>query len=418
MRGPSIAPLVPFMLVALFVPCLASNFPICMQFDGEWYFPIFHYWLSPKVFPRAVDLFWNATAVVIMAWGCSKLIHNGVGRMIVFLMLSLFTTWSSTSCPPLVLYGDSLAHLAKEQQGVLAARFQRDESYHNVLKAHTKGHNLSELPSTPYTRRVVAGDVQELQGLSARLGVVLWPLLSPYAWEEDIGGGEALNKLLPLHLKTRYNRHDLLSSLLYALRSSLFVGIISVMLSLIVAAPLGIAAGYFGGSFDLILCRFVEVWESLPQFLTLLLIIAFLETTSLLIICSLLALFGWTLLFRYFRTEAYRERKKAYIECVELYDVPTWRIFFIHLFPNCMTPVLALVPFEVMAVITRESALSFLGLGDPQNCSLGTLMDEGRLTFPQESYLLWAPAILLGGLIFAIAAVGDAVRRDYNKVIR
>lgn len=83
-----------------------------------------------------------------------------------------------------------------------------------------------------------------------------------------------------------------------------------------------------------------------------------------------------------------------------------------------MTPVLALVPFEVMAVITRESALSFLGLGDPQNCSLGTLMDEGRLTFPQESYLLWAPAILLGGLIFAIAAVGDAVRRDYNKVIR
>lgn len=433
MRRKFLLPLVPFLLLTLFTPLFAGNYPILMCFEGVWYSPLLHYWLSPKAFPRSIDLFWNVGALLLLYWLVSAWLQRGFGmkrvlqklvQLLCTLSFFLFSVWSSTSTPPVVLYGDDALHLTQEQQGVLVARKLRDQTYDRELSVYLHSPELLNTISTPYSRRMAA-EVQKNEGYSSekqdqvdllgRMGLVVWPLISSFNWEEDIGGSVAVNKLLPFHLKTRHNRHSLASSLLYALRTSLFVGIFSVLLSLLFATPVGIAAGYWGGRLDLLLCRVVEVWESLPQFLTLLLLVAFLESTSLFLICGILAVFGWTMIFRYFRTETYRERQKAYIECVELYHVPKWRVIFVHLLPNCLTPVVALIPFEVMAVITRESSLSFLGLGDPQSCSLGVLMDEGRLAFMQEPYLLWAPALVLGGLIFAIALVGDQVRKSYSK---
>ena len=86
------------------------------------------------------------------------------------------------------------------------------------------------------------------------------------------------------------------------------------------------------------------------------------------------------------------------------------RIIFTHILPNAIPPVLTLLPFAVMAAITSEAGLSFLGLGEEGSCSWGVLMDEGRAAFPGESYLLWPPAILLTLLLVAIALVGDATR--------
>ena len=84
--------------------------------------------------------------------------------------------------------------------------------------------------------------------------------------------------------------------------------------------------------------------------------------------------------------------------------VPWWMLAL------ASVPVIALLPFDIMAAITREAALAFLGLGEEHSCSWGVLMDEGRMAFPQESALLWPPAIALTVLLMAIAFVGNALQ--------
>ncbi|MBI3901059.1 MAG: hypothetical protein HY324_02785, partial [Chlamydiia bacterium] len=94
--------------------------------------------------------------------------------------------------------------------------------------------------------------------------VLIPPWLRTTHWEEDAGGSQELNQYLPWWELTRINRKDLVASLLFGIRISMVVGILAVALSLIIGLPLGILAGYFAGKTDLVICRFVEMWEAMP----------------------------------------------------------------------------------------------------------------------------------------------------------
>ena len=94
------------------------------------------------------------------------------------------------------------------------------------------------------------------------------------------------------------------------------------------------------------------------------------------------------------------------------------KIMFSHILPNAIPPILTLLPFSMMAAITSEAGLSFLGLGEEGSTSWGVLMDEGRSVFPAESYLLWPPAILLTALLICIALIGDVMRDAIDPKMR
>lgn len=238
----------------------------------------------------------------------------------------------------------------------------------------------------------------------------IMPLVRPFHWEDDAGGQQALNAYVNWMELTRINRKDLVSALIFGTRISLVVGLASVAVAYLIGIPVGALAGYYGGTFDIVVSRLLEIWESMPVFFMLLMVVAMTQTKSVFLVIAVIGLFGWPSFSRYVRGEFFKQRNLPYVEACKALGFSDRRIMFLHLLPNAIPPLLTLMPFAVMGAITTEAGLSFLGLGEEGSSSWGVLMDEGRSAFPGESYLLWPPAILLTILLVAIALVGDALR--------
>lgn len=256
----------------------------------------------------------------------------------------------------------------------------------------------------------IEAERQWYQIQSEKISFILMPLLRDFHWEDDAGGQQNLNQYISWYERTRINRKDMLAALVFGVRISLVVGLLAVTLALIIGVPIGSIAGYYAGKTDIIVSRLLEIWESMPVFFMLLLVVAITQSKSIFIVISVIGLFGWTSFSRYIRGEFFKQRNLPYVEACYAQGFKDRYIIFNHILPNAIPPLLTLLPFAVMAAITSEAALSFLGLGEEGSASWGVLMDEGRAAFPGESYLLWPPAILLTVLLISIALVGDALR--------
>lgn len=257
-----------------------------------------------------------------------------------------------------------------------------------------------------------------LETESAKLSWLVFPFLRPFHWEDDAGGAQMINKYVPWRELTRVNRKDLTASLIFGIRVSLVVGIASVAICLMIGIPLGTVAGYFVGKIDLAISRLTEIWEAMPTFFVLLLVVAITQTKSIFLVIGVLGLFGWTAIGRFIRSEVLKQKDLPYVLASKNLGYSHFRIMFSHILPNAIPPVLTLLPFAMMAAIASEAGLSFLGLGEEGSASLGVLMDEGRSVFPAESYLLWPPAILLTCLLICIALVGDSLRDAIDPKMR
>lgn len=249
-----------------------------------------------------------------------------------------------------------------------------------------------------------------LEQQATQLHAEIMPLLRPFHWEDDVGGDQGLNHFVSWWDLTRINRKDMVPALIFGVRVSLSVGLLAIGLALLIGIPIGAFAGYYGGKLDLFVYRLIEIWESMPTFFMLLMVVAFLQSKSIFLVIGVIGLFGWTGFSRFVRGEFFRQKQLLYVEACHALGYRDHTIIFSHLLPNAIPPLLTLIPFAIMGAITSEAALSFLGLGEEGSNSWGVLMAEGRSAFPAESYLLWPPAILLTILLVAIALVGDTLR--------
>ncbi|MGK5594335.1 MAG: ABC transporter permease subunit [Parachlamydiaceae bacterium] len=248
-----------------------------------------------------------------------------------------------------------------------------------------------------------------LENSATKIEYLLLPII-PFHWEDDAGGDQRLNQYLPWWELTRGNRKDLAAALIFGIRISLVVGFLAVALATLIGVPIGALAGFYGGSFDIVISRLLEIWESMPTFFMLLLVIAITQSKSIFIVIGVIGLFAWPIFSRYTRGEFFKQRNLPYVEASRTLGFSSLSIIFKDILPNAIPPLLTLLPFAIMGAITSEAGLSFLGLGEEGSCSWGVLMDEGRRGFPSEAYLLWPPAIVLTVLLVSIALVGDALR--------
>ena len=300
---------------------------------------------------------------------------------------------------------------SKEEESTLASKLYENphETLQNKLKLEElvkKNRDFEELQNR---LQYIKDKEKWLDEQVNKITYIFMPWVRPFHWQDDAGGDQALNLKLPFIDLSRINRQDLMSALIFGVRISLFVGLAATVISLFIGIPLGLISGFYGSKVDIVLCRLVEVWESMPAFFMLLLIVTLLETKSIFLIITVIALFSWTTSFRFVRAETLRQRQMLYVDACHALGFTDVRILFCHLLPNSIVPIIALLPFDMMSAITREAGLAFLGLGEEQSASWGQLMDEGRAAFPAESALLWPPAIALTILLIAIAFVGDAL---------
>jgi len=252
------------------------------------------------------------------------------------------------------------------------------------------------------------------------LAALLAPWISPQN-PYDLARLELLDSRLPplarsaaggiYWLGTDDQGRDMLSAILYGLRTSVAVGLASTALALAIGVSLGLAAAWFGGWLDALLMRLADLQLSFPSILIALVLLAVLGQGLDKIIVALVAV-QWAYYARTARAAALVERRKDYIEAATSLALSSGRIIFRHLLPNCLPPLLVLAAVQVAAAITLEATLSFLGLGLPiTEPSLGLLISNGFTYLLSGHYWIsFFPGVALLAAVASVNLVADRLR--------
>jgi peptide/nickel transport system permease protein len=208
---------------------------------------------------------------------------------------------------------------------------------------------------------------------------------------------------------------DMLSGIIYGLRISLGVGAGSALIAGIIGSALGLVAAYAGGKVETAIMRLVDLQLSFPAILVALMILAFLGKGVLNVMLALVIV-EWARYARTARSAALVEARREYMEAARCLALPTWRLLFRHLLPNCMPPLIVIGTIQVARAITLEATLSFLGLGVPiTEPSLGLLIANGyQYMLSGKYWISFYPGIALLITIVAINLVGDQLRDVLN----
>ena len=243
----------------------------------------------------------------------------------------------------------------------------------------------------------------------------------PPSWSE---GGDS-----QFWLGTDDQGRDLYSTILYGLRLSLKIGLISVILSLILGITLGLISGFVGGRLDAFIMRICGVMLSFPAILIALLIdgIARASLSQQMhdelaepVLILAITLSGWVQYARTVRGQTLVEKQKDYVSAAKLIGASTGRILFKHLMPNVMSSVLVLATVHVGTAVITEATLSFLGVGVPPTTpSLGTLIRVGNeFLFSGEWWISIFPGLALVALVLSVNLLGDWLRDALNPKLR
>lgn len=242
----------------------------------------------------------------------------------------------------------------------------------------------------------------------------------PPAWVEE-GKARYL-------LGTDDQGRDILSALMYGARISLFVGLASVVLSVLVGVSLGLLSGFVGGRIDAFIMRVCDVMLSFPSILIALLIDGVgralfpnaHEALAFSVLIFAIALTGWVPYARTVRGSTMVERNKEYVQAARVIGVAPGRIMLRHVLPNVLGPVLVLATIQVGQAILTEATLSFLGVGvPPTSPSLGTLIRVGNdFLFSGEWWITIFPGAMLVLIALSVNLLGDWLRDAVNPRLR
>jgi peptide/nickel transport system permease protein len=208
---------------------------------------------------------------------------------------------------------------------------------------------------------------------------------------------------------------DMLSAIFYGLRISLGVGVAATLCALALGMTMGLLAAFFGRRTDALIMRIVDIQLSFPAILIALILLALLGQGIDKIIVALVAV-QWAYYARTVRGSAVVERRKEYVEAATCLALPSSRIVFRHLLPNCLPPLIVVATVQVAAAIALEATLSFLGLGLPiTEPSLGLLISNGFTYLLSGRYWIsFFPGVALLATIVSINLVGDQLRDVLN----
>lgn len=235
---------------------------------------------------------------------------------------------------------------------------------------------------------LIAGHDPQMQNLDA---ILLSPSAEHWFGTDDFG-------------------RDVFTRMLYGGRVSLWVGFVSVGISVSIGLTLGLLAGYFRGLVDECIMRFVDVMLCFPSFFLILAVIAFLEP-SILNIMIVIGLTSWMGVARLVRAETLSLRERDFIHAARLSGAGTARILLRHILPNAAAPVLVSATLGVAGAILLESSLSFLGIGvQPPLPSWGNILIEGKQTLGVAWWLSLFPGLAILLTVLGYNLLGEGLR--------
>ena len=218
-------------------------------------------------------------------------------------------------------------------------------------------------------------------------------------------------------LGTDNQGRDVLSRLVYGFNISMTFAVVVWFLSYTLGIMIGGILGYFGGKIDLFGLRLIEIYGSIPFLFMLMILATFIKPNIYILATMYVFLSGWIGITWYIRGEFLREKSKDYVSAAVSMGQSHWKVMFKHIFPNSLTPIITFAPFGIIGYIAALVSLDYLGFGlQPPTPSWGELMAQGRTNL-QYWHLIVAPLSAMGGTLFLITFIGEAIREAFDPKV-
>lgn len=211
---------------------------------------------------------------------------------------------------------------------------------------------------------------------------------------------------------------DVLVRLIEGGRYTVLIGLGSVVFGLFIGVPLGAISGYYKGTVDIVVQRFIDIVLAFPHLLLALAIVSALGPNLRNLIIAV-ALASFPRFVRLVRATVMSVREQPYVEAALALGVSRWRVLWRHVLPNSMTPVIVQAPLEIGSAILSAAGLGFLGLGvQAPTPEWGTMLGDGRDLIFSDAGLVTYPGVLIVGAILAVNLLGDGLRDVLDPRLR
>ena len=210
---------------------------------------------------------------------------------------------------------------------------------------------------------------------------------------------------------------NVMAGIVYGARTSLLIAFSATALAIVLGAFVGAVAGYYGGWLDEALMRFTETFQTIPFFLFAILLVAVLSP-SVGSVVTAIAVVTWAPMARLVRGEFMAMRNREFVQACVGVGMGDARIMLVQILPNCLPSIIVTGSLMVATAILTESALSFLGLSDPNVMSWGYMVGAGREFLQRAPWLSAIPGVAILVTVLAVNLVGDGLNDALNPRLR
>ena len=251
------------------------------------------------------------------------------------------------------------------------------------------------------------------------LGAVLAPLIAPYGLHQEVGpvfGSPSWSH--PLGLDD--GGIDIVTLLMWATRTSLVVGFAATFVSMVIGGTVGVLAGYYGSSTDTVLMRITDYFLVIPD-VPLMIVVAAIWGPSLFHIIIVIGILLWTSTARVIRAQVKSVRERVYVKRARSLGAGHGRIIVRHVLPQVAPLLIANTVLTIAVAIFDETALAFLGLGDPSRISLGKMIENAFQRAAISTGAWWAivpPGALVAVIILGCSLLGGTIEDALNPRLR
>ena len=249
-----------------------------------------------------------------------------------------------------------------------------------------------------------------LVALTAILGPFLYPadpfamVTRPFLWPGDRASSP---------LGSDNMGRDVLAGIIHGALVSLMIGVAATTAAVGLGAVLGAVAGYSRGWVDDALMRVTEIFQTIPNFIFVVVLVAIFKPSIRTIVVAI-GVVSWPPISRVVRAQFLSLREREFVQACVALGMSEPRIIFRQVLPNCLAPVIVLASIMVATAILIEAGLAFLGLGDPNVMSWGKMIGDGRDALRTAWYLSAIPGVAILLTVLALNLVGEGLNDALN----